>query len=189
MLSVLKTGVLLHDVFWGAPFYIFFIPALTAREKVKAAAKKMRAIKLKVVGCFPDGKSTLMLICGRLRHVPALRQDNRRYTNMKQLKIIYRIHRISFMWHTDTMNRNDLLVNVKKRRPRSGTPLSNKKRQWLKLSLCTRRTTRVLRWDRIQTPVQALRLDAGHPDTQGISVLPEGTMRDSKHPRHILRYP
>jgi len=43
----------------------------------------MREIRrrTRVVGCFPDGKSALMLVCARLRHICGTSWGNRRYMN------------------------------------------------------------------------------------------------------------
>jgi len=45
----------------------------------------MKEIKrrTKVVGCFPDGQSALMLVAARLRHVAGTRWGQRRYLNME----------------------------------------------------------------------------------------------------------
>ena len=47
----------------------------------------MREIRRRtnVVGCFPDGKSALMLVSARLRHIAGTRWGTRRYLNMKRL--------------------------------------------------------------------------------------------------------
>jgi transposase-like protein len=43
--------------------------------------------RTRVVGAFPDGKSPLMLVCARLRHVVIGTQwDLKRYMNMKYLE-------------------------------------------------------------------------------------------------------
>ena len=40
--------------------------------------------RTRVVGCFPDGNSALMLVCARLRHVAGFLQwSNKKYMNMK----------------------------------------------------------------------------------------------------------
>lgn len=39
----------------------------------------------KVIGVFPDGQSTLMLVCARLHHVAASVWSHRRYMNMDHL--------------------------------------------------------------------------------------------------------
>ena len=39
-----------------------------------------------VVGAFPDGESSLMLVAGRLRHVASIKWGNRKYLNMQLLK-------------------------------------------------------------------------------------------------------
>ena len=47
----------------------------------------MREIRRRtcVVGCFPDGKSALMLVCARLRHIVDTRWGKKRYLNMQLL--------------------------------------------------------------------------------------------------------
>ena len=42
--------------------------------------------RTRVVGCFPDGNSALMLVCARLRHVPGTQWGNKKYMNMKHLE-------------------------------------------------------------------------------------------------------
>jgi putative transposase len=42
--------------------------------------------RTRVVGCFPDGRSALMLVCARLRHVAGSRWGLRRYMRMERLK-------------------------------------------------------------------------------------------------------
>jgi transposase-like protein len=42
--------------------------------------------RTKVVGAFPDGKSALMLVAARLRHVSSTTWGTRKYMNMKLLK-------------------------------------------------------------------------------------------------------
>ena len=44
--------------------------------------------RTRVVGCFPDGNSALMLVCARLRHVAGTQWGNKKYMNMKHLKAI-----------------------------------------------------------------------------------------------------
>jgi transposase-like protein len=48
----------------------------------------MREIRrrTRVVGAFPDGKSALMLVAARLRHVASTKWGTKRYMNMKRLK-------------------------------------------------------------------------------------------------------
>ena len=41
--------------------------------------------RTRVVGCFPDGNSALMLVCARLRHVSASRWGEKVYLNMQHL--------------------------------------------------------------------------------------------------------
>jgi len=42
--------------------------------------------RTRVVGSFPDGKSVLMLVAGRLRHIAATRWGTRCYMDMKRLR-------------------------------------------------------------------------------------------------------
>ena len=48
----------------------------------------MREIRrrTRVVGCFPDGQSALMLVGARLRHVAGTRWGTRRYLDMEHLR-------------------------------------------------------------------------------------------------------
>jgi len=41
--------------------------------------------RTRVVGCFPDGNSALMLVCPRLRHAAGTQWGNKKYMNMKHL--------------------------------------------------------------------------------------------------------
>ena len=47
----------------------------------------MREIRRRsrVVGCFPDGNSALMLAAARLRHIAGTKWGTRRYMNMEHL--------------------------------------------------------------------------------------------------------
>src|SRR5574344_1519367 len=44
--------------------------------------------RTRVVGCFPDGNSALMLVCARLRHVAGTQWGNKKYMSMKHLEAI-----------------------------------------------------------------------------------------------------
>lgn len=44
--------------------------------------------RTRVVGCFPDGNSALMLVCARLRHVAGSQWGNKKYMNMKHLEAL-----------------------------------------------------------------------------------------------------
>ena len=44
--------------------------------------------RTRVVGTFPDGNSTLMLVCARLRHVTGTQWGNKKYMNMKHLEAV-----------------------------------------------------------------------------------------------------
>lgn len=44
--------------------------------------------RTRVVGCFPDGNSALMLVCARLRHVAGTQWGCKKYMNMKHLETI-----------------------------------------------------------------------------------------------------
>ena len=41
--------------------------------------------RTRVVGCFPDGESALMLVCARLRYMASKDWGTKRYLNMKHL--------------------------------------------------------------------------------------------------------
>lgn len=43
--------------------------------------------RTRVVGSFPDGNSTLMLVCARLRHVAGTQLVNKKHMNMKILVV------------------------------------------------------------------------------------------------------
>lgn len=42
--------------------------------------------RTRVVGCFPDGKSALMLVCARLHYIAEKQWGNKKYMNMNHLK-------------------------------------------------------------------------------------------------------
>ena len=44
--------------------------------------------RTRVVGCFPDGNSALMLVCARLRHVAGTQWGNKKYMSMKHLEAL-----------------------------------------------------------------------------------------------------
>ncbi len=44
--------------------------------------------RTRVVGCFPDGNSPLMLVCARLRHVVGTQRGSKKYMNMKHLEAV-----------------------------------------------------------------------------------------------------
>lgn len=54
----------------------------------------MREIRRRsrVVGCFPDGNSAVMLAAARLRHIAGTRWGTRRYINMKRLREMQNEH-------------------------------------------------------------------------------------------------
>ena len=41
-----------------------------------------------MVGTFPDGNSTLMLVCARLRHVAGTQWSNKNYMKTKHLEAV-----------------------------------------------------------------------------------------------------
>ena len=59
------------------------LKAIHAKENKKALREKA-----KVVGCFPDGNSALMLVCARLRHVAGTQWGNKNYMSMKHLETL-----------------------------------------------------------------------------------------------------
>ena len=44
--------------------------------------------RTRVVGCFPDGNSALMLVCARLQHVAGTQCGNKKYMSMKHLEVL-----------------------------------------------------------------------------------------------------
>ena len=44
--------------------------------------------RTRVVGCFPDGNSALMLVCARLRHVAGTQWGSKKYMSMTHLKTL-----------------------------------------------------------------------------------------------------
>lgn len=44
--------------------------------------------RTRVVGCFPDGNSALMLVCARLRYVAGTQWGNKKYMNMRHLEAL-----------------------------------------------------------------------------------------------------
>ncbi len=44
--------------------------------------------RTRVVSCFPDGNSALVLVCARLRHVAGTQWGNKKYMNMKYLEAL-----------------------------------------------------------------------------------------------------
>ena len=44
--------------------------------------------RTRVVGCFPDGNSALMLVCARLRYVAGSQWGNKLYMSMKHLRVV-----------------------------------------------------------------------------------------------------
>ena len=42
--------------------------------------------RTRVVGCFPDGHSALMLVCARLRHIAGTQWGSAKYMDMKHLE-------------------------------------------------------------------------------------------------------
>lgn len=45
--------------------------------------------RTRVVGCFPDGNSALMLVCARLRHVAGTQWGNKKYMNTRHLEATF----------------------------------------------------------------------------------------------------
>lgn len=57
-----------------------------ASSRVLATHPHRRTLTTKVIGAFPDGKSALMLVAARLRHVSATHWNLRKYMNFGLLK-------------------------------------------------------------------------------------------------------
>ena len=56
---------------------------LVALDERGAVSNRRRT---RVVGAFPDGRSALMLVAARLRHVAGTKWGSRRYLDMARLK-------------------------------------------------------------------------------------------------------
>jgi len=59
--------------------------SLRTNNPLERLNKEIRR-RTRVVGCFPDGRSALMLVAARLRHVTGTKWGSRRYLNMDRLK-------------------------------------------------------------------------------------------------------
>jgi len=59
--------------------------SLRTNNPLERLNKEIRR-RTRVVGCFPDGRSALMLVSARLRHVTGTKWGSRRYLNMDRLK-------------------------------------------------------------------------------------------------------
>ena len=62
-------------------------PRIRANNVIERLNREIRH-RTRVVGCFPDGNSALMLVCALLRHVAGTRWGNKKYTNMKHLEVV-----------------------------------------------------------------------------------------------------
>jgi putative transposase len=69
--------------------YMFFPPehwrSLRTNNPLERIMKEIRR-RTRVVGSFPDGRSALMLVAARLRHIAGTKWGLRRYMNMDRLK-------------------------------------------------------------------------------------------------------
>ena len=64
------------------------MPESTTQQELEDEIERLnREIRrrTRVVGCFPDGNSALMLVCARLRHVAGTQWGNKKYMSMKHL--------------------------------------------------------------------------------------------------------
>ena len=55
----------------------------TVNERITCERRR----QTRVVGCVPDGNSSLMLVCARPRHVAGTQWGNKKYRNMKHLGV------------------------------------------------------------------------------------------------------
>ncbi len=58
--------------------------SLRTNNPLERVMRELRR-RTRVVGCFPDGESALMLVAARLRHVAGTRWGTRRYLDMDRL--------------------------------------------------------------------------------------------------------
>ena len=68
------------------------LKAIHAQESKEASMAKAQVVietlRTRVVGCFPDGNSALMLVCARLRYVAGSHWGNKMYMSMKHFRIV-----------------------------------------------------------------------------------------------------
>ena len=59
-----------------------------SRSEATLLERIMREIRrrMRVVGAFPDGRSALMLVAARLRHISGTRWGTKRYLDMDRLR-------------------------------------------------------------------------------------------------------
>ena len=60
-------------------------PRIRTNNVIERLNREIRR-RTRVVGCFPDGNSALMLLCTRLRHVAGTQWGNKNFMNMKHLE-------------------------------------------------------------------------------------------------------
>ena len=65
--------------------YTYYSAKPTTNNVIERLNREIRR-RTRVVGCFPDGNSALMLVCARLRHVAGTQWGNKKYMNMKHLE-------------------------------------------------------------------------------------------------------
>lgn len=63
--------------------------SLLTNHPLERIAREIRR-RTRMIGAFPDGKSALMLVAARLRHVAGTKWGTRRYMNMGRLKELER---------------------------------------------------------------------------------------------------
>lgn len=61
--------------------------SLRTNNPLERIMKEIRR-RTRVVGSFPDGKSALMLVAARLRHIAGTKWGTRRYMNMERLRVL-----------------------------------------------------------------------------------------------------
>ncbi len=65
--------------------YTYYSAKPTNNNVMERLNREIRR-RTRVVGCFPDGNSALMLVCARFRHVAGTQWGNKKYMNMKHLE-------------------------------------------------------------------------------------------------------
>lgn len=61
-------------------------PRIRTNNIIESLNREVRR-RIRVVGSFPDGNSVRMWVCTRLHHVAGTQWSNKKYMNMKHLKV------------------------------------------------------------------------------------------------------
>ena len=81
--QTVRTGA--HETFSYYKFPSEHWRQLRTNNMLERIMREIRR-RTRVVGCFPDGNSALMLAAARLRHISGTKWGSRQYMNMKRLE-------------------------------------------------------------------------------------------------------